>query len=268
MTRIVDLLAEVVPTLGTPRDGLPASGIHVDELTGGLHPGGLWRIQGPSESGRTTLALQVAREAALLGVPTVLFTPQHDQRATVARILSGTYPLTPLHHLLRGPLIPENDAEHLRMAADRLSDTPLVVYCEPAAVSDAWAQLLRGNAGAAERVIVVDDYDLFASWSYGEPHGPDRLRQLAQEWNATIITTAATNSSTWGEPWVPGLVPPDWSRFADVVIDLDRHDQRGMIERAGEIDLHVVRNSYGPSACVTLAFQGHFVRAVPFIAMA
>lgn len=266
MVGIGQLLQEFEPGPGSLPEEIPATGLHIDALVGGLRPGGLWRIQGPSESGRTTLALQAARTASMAGLPTVLFTPKHDAQRVTERLLCGVEPLNPLHDLSRRSPWSEPEVAKLEAATKRLRAVPLEVHLDAAHACDAWAQLLRGRSDAPGRVIVVDDYDLFAGSSYGESPDPERLRRLAQEWGATLVTTAATLGPKWGEPWSPGPLPPEWSRHADVLIHLDRPDQRGLIERSGEIDLHVVRNMYGPSACVTLAFQGHYARVVPFAA--
>jgi hypothetical protein len=53
--------------------------------------------------------------------------------------------------------------------------------------------------------------------------------------------------------------------IADLIMLLDRPEvYEPESPRAGEMDVMVVKNRYGPSATVTLVFQGHYSRVVDF----
>jgi DnaB-like helicase C terminal domain len=52
-------------------------------------------------------------------------------------------------------------------------------------------------------------------------------------------------------------------RAADIIIVLDRPDQDDReTPRAGEADLCVVKNKFGPEAVITVAWQSHYTRFI------
>jgi DnaB-like helicase C terminal domain len=58
-------------------------------------------------------------------------------------------------------------------------------------------------------------------------------------------------------------------RVADVILIIDRPDQDDLeTPRAGEADLRVVKNRYGPERTILTAFQGHYARFVDISANA
>ena len=227
---------------------------------GGLHAGGLWRIQGPSESGRTTVALQIARAAAEAGLDTLALFPQQEDDQVAVRMIS-TMGLVPLHHIRTGS-DGIGDRDRFDAAVARARELPLEVWtwspAEPA--SSVWASLWRESA-RRPRVIVIDDLELLdVEGADGWPTSPAQLHHDARVWGWTIIVTTLTPSPGWLSDWFPAPVPHDWERYSDVLVELDRPDRRGLIERSGEIDMHVLRNRYGPSTTLDLAFQGHYSR--------
>jgi len=59
-----------------------------ENLTGGFRSGDLVLLAGPQGLGKTTLALQVARNVARLGRPVVYITYEHDQESVLIRLVS------------------------------------------------------------------------------------------------------------------------------------------------------------------------------------
>lgn len=57
-------------------------------LTGGFRAGDLVLLGGPQGLGKTTLALQMARNVALSGRPVVLFSYEHDQESLLTRLVA------------------------------------------------------------------------------------------------------------------------------------------------------------------------------------
>ena len=82
------------------------------------------------------------------------------------------------------------------------------------------------------------------------------LRAWTREANFTLVVTAPETAVLSGD-----RVRADVQRNADVIIRIHRPDQDDRDSpRAGEAELHLVRNEYGPTALMTVAFQGHYRR--------
>jgi replicative DNA helicase len=247
--------------------GIPTGFSDLDHLTQGLLPGALWVLIGTSGVGLTTLAVQLAGQAATTGGASAALFLGREPVSTALLNLMCSVGKVPAHHLHAGSISAE-DAARLKQAREKLIGLSLRIFTpsdkewrfENGTCSvprfEGLASCRAGHALA--RVIVIDDIDTLLS----EPvrgHLPV-LRTWARNAGATIIVTAPE------EPLLEGnRLFPDVRREADVVVRLCRDDQfDAETPRAGEADLMVLRHRLGPTAHITVAFEGHYRRFFDF----
>jgi replicative DNA helicase len=131
-------------------------------LGGGLRSGELTLVGGPQGLGKTTFALQVARNAAMAGHDVVYFSFEHDEVTVMTRLVA-----------LEAGLREGPDAVSLRTvrhAVDAAQETP-----------DGLAGRLAGPGGGADAVKAVGEYaDRFLIHrSDGRHTTPDVVRDVA-----------------------------------------------------------------------------------------
>jgi len=241
------------------RRGTPTGLTDLDALTGGVWPGDLWVLTGRTGAGKSVLALDVTRAAAIgQRAPSVLLLGRHDQRDAVTRLLSAEARV-PLHRLRLGTLT-DDDWARLARRMGEIGDNPLHLAREgtdarPATPDELVAAAVRIVRRLDVRVLVVDD---MAARTTG-----DHLRKLkelaARERVAVLVVFDDSPDRAAAEA--------EASRRADVVIRVDRDHEtdnggRATSARAGEADLFVLRHRRGPVGVVTAAFEGHYSRFV------
>lgn len=263
---ITDLLTQE-PSVDVAAVGIPTGFSDLDDLTQGLVPGALWLVIGTSGVGLTTLAVQLAGQAATTGGASVALFLGREPAGTGLLNLMCSIGRVPAHHLRAGSITSE-DAARLSQAREKLIGSSLRIFTP----SDKEWQFENGTTSvprfeglaspprdrALARVIVIDDLDTLL----GEPvrgHLPV-LRAWARQSGATVIVTAPE------EPLLEGnRLVPDARREADVVVRLRREDHFDPDSlRAGEADLMVLRHRLGPTAHITVAFEGHYRRFFDF----
>jgi replicative DNA helicase len=224
----------------------------LDDLTGGLWPGALWVLSGPSGAGRTMLVTQLARQAAVVGRARTRLVSAREPASTVVRHLLAAQARVPLHHLLTGRLTDE-DEQRLAPARDLLAAAPLDVDAADRQVDLATPDEVL--ADEAPDVLLVDDLDL---WGPAPVTLLRRLRSHARDTAATVVVSVPHEVVMEG-----GTPNPLWARLPDVLLRVHRPelDDRGS-PRAGEVDLVLLRHRTGPVATITCAFQGYYARTV------
>jgi len=136
----------------------------VDEILGGFVPGDLILVAGRPSMGKSAFVLGSAVEAALRGVPTLLFSLEMDRAALAMRILSRVSGVW-LSSIVRGeleksPLSRAHDRELLQEAAERISAAPLWIDDSPGlSIAKIRSRLRRWRAqNPGEDVLVAVDY--------------------------------------------------------------------------------------------------------------
>jgi hypothetical protein len=231
----------------TIRTGLSA----LDKATGGLVPQAVWVIAGHRQAGRSILATQLARTAALDGHPARLVCGRDDELSAVQLLLAG-HAKVPLHRLNTGQLPPE-DQDRLADAARELGAAPFLLdAATPAADVPGPEQVL---ADPAPRLLVVDDVDL---WAFPDPLSVlRRLRALARHSRTSVLVTAPDTVVAPGG----GPIDPMWARVTDMVLRLSRPDITTRRTNSDEVDLTLHRGQ-DSEALAPCWFQGHCARIV------
>ncbi|MFD8447065.1 replicative DNA helicase [Streptomyces globisporus] len=260
-------------------DGAPSGVLtgfsDLDALTGGLRPGHLTVIAARPAMGTSTLALDFLRHASIKhNLPAVLFTYESDRKEVGQRILSAEARVA-LHHMRSGTMTDE-DWVRLARRMPEVSAAPLYIQ------DDGWptytalrAQCRRLVSQRDIRLIVVDNLQMLTYGTrplgsrYEEISEISRcLKLLAKELMVPIVALSKSNRGaeqrTDKKPMLTDLRDSGaLEDNADLVILLHREDAyEKESPRAGEADLIVAKHRQGPTATITVAFQGHYSRFV------
>lgn len=267
--------------LDVPR-GVSTGFADLDSLTGGLRPGTLTVLASRPAVGRSTLLLDFCRNAAIPGlrrpgphVPVLHISLEDGTNETVQRIMASESRVA-LHHLRSGTLTPE-DVTRLERRMPTIANAPLYLW-DPARATA--AQI----ASAATRYVEDNDVQLVAIDGIQDirPEKQNDLRErevgdvvrdlkaLARQLDIPIVATSHLNRAPEQRhdrvPMLDDLRESGAITFAaDTILLLHRPDAyERETPRAGEADFLVVKHRQGPTATITVAFQGHYSRFVEF----
>ncbi|WP_442306093.1 replicative DNA helicase [Streptomyces sp. 2RAF24] len=274
------ILEQAVDTIGT-RDngeitGVPTGFIDLDALTKGWQPGQLIVLGARPAVGKSTLALDFARAAAIEhGRRVLLFSLEMSKEEIGMRTLSAEARVA-LHHL-RGNTVNEEDWERIALRVPAISGADLTVDDSPElTLADIRARARRQSAGEGLDLVIVDYLQLMQSM--GTRRNGTRqedvselsrgLKMLAKSLRIPVIALSQLNRGpeqrTDKKPMVSDLRESgSIEQDADMVILLHREDAYDKESpRAGEADLIIGKHRNGPTATLSVAFQGHYSRFV------
>ncbi|MFJ4829435.1 replicative DNA helicase [Streptomyces sp. NPDC088747] len=268
---------EFLSSTSTDLMGLQTGFTDLDSLIGGLQPGHLIVVASRPAMGKSTLALDFLRSVSIKNdIPSVLFTLESGRNEVAMRIVAAEARV-PLHHIRSGQLH-EDDWTRMARRMPEVSAAPLYIQdADYGTLVDLRAQCRRLRSRNDIRLIVVDGLHMltygtrpFAS-RYEEISEIARcLKLLAKELDVPIVAVSQLNRGpeqrTDKRPMVSDLRDSGaLEDNADLVILLHRDDAyEKESPRAGEADLIVAKHRNGPTATVTVAFQGHYSRFVDF----
>jgi len=226
--------------------------------------------------GKTVVLMDVARHVAIVNrMPVIVSSMEMSHRQLTERILAAEARV-PLHHL-KNRTVSFDGREALDRAVARLAGSPLLVDDTPAVpLSKLRARLRRAAArGETPAVLVLDYLQIMRAETKagtnrtGEVDSLARgLKVLAQEFRMVVIAAAQLNRQVETRPdKTPTLADLRESGSieaeANAVVLLNRPDAyEKESPRAGELDLILAKNRQGVTATITVAFQGHYARAV------
>lgn len=275
---IMDTVAEIVDIREHgPKEGLKTGFTDLDELTGGLQPGQFILIAARPAVGKSVLAGDVARYTAIRNdIPTAFFSLEMGRKELEKRFLAAhaTYPL----HWMKskGPL---DDAKILDLieAGKDMQASPLFI------VADTGITLakIRANCRRIQRqrglgLVVIDYLQLMSGESTGRSDNRQQevsrisrgLKTLAMDLGVPVVALSQLNRGPEQrqdkKPMASDLRESgSLEQDADIVILLHREDAyEKESPRAGEADLIVAKHRNGPTATITVAFQGHYARFI------
>jgi replicative DNA helicase len=225
--------------------------------------------------GKSTLAYDFIRSASIQHkLPSAIFTLEAGRNEVGMRLLSAEARVA-LHHMRSGTMTDEDWTRLARRMPD-VSAAP--IYIQDGAYSNvhdlrAHCRYLYSRAGV--QLVVVDAVHLL---TYGtRPLGSRYeeiseiarcLKLLAKELRLPIVAISTLNRGpeqrTDRKPMINDLRDSGaLEDNADVVILIHREDAYEKDSpRAGEADLIVAKHRHGPTATITVAFQGHYSRFV------
>jgi len=222
----------------------------------------------------STLALDLARAASLKhGLTTVMFSLEMSRNEITMRLLSAEARV-PLHAMRTGQM-GEEDWTRLARRMSEVVDAPLFIDDSPnMSLMEIRAKCRRLKQRHNLRLVIVDYLQLMSSPRRVENRQQEvsdmsrSLKLLAKELDVPVIAISQLNRGPeqrndkrplLSDLRESGSIEQD----SDVVILLHREDAyEPESPRAGEADLIVAKHRNGPTAVVTVAFQGHYSRFV------
>jgi replicative DNA helicase len=224
----------------------------------------------------STLGLDLARSCSIRnGLTSVIFSLEMGRNEITMRLLSAEARVA-LHHMRSGSMT-DDDWARLARRMGEVSAAPLFIDDSPnMSMMEIRAKCRRLKQRHDLRLVIVDYLQLMSSGGSRRPESRQQevsemsraLKLLAKELEIPVIAIAQLNRGpeqrTDKRPMMSDLRESgSLEQDADVVILLHREDAyERESPRAGEADLIVAKHRNGPTATITVAFQGHYSRFV------
>jgi replicative DNA helicase len=248
--------------------------IELDAITNGLHGGQMVVVAARPGIGKSTLGLDLARYCSIRsGLTSVIFSLEMSKPEITMRLLSAEAKV-PLHHMRSGHMSDDDWARLARRMAE-LADAPLFIDDSPnLTMMEIRAKARRLAQRQDLRLVVVDYMQLMTSAKRVENRQQEvseisrQMKLLAKELQVPVVAISQLNRGPEQrqdkKPLLSDLRESgSIEQDADVVILLHREDAYERDSpRAGEADLILAKHRNGPTATVTVAFQGHYSRFV------
>jgi replicative DNA helicase len=265
---------EAISTHGGTMTGVPTGFTDLDALTNGLHAGQMVVIAARPAVGKSALALDFARAATIRHqLPTVIFSLEMGRNEITMRLLAAEARV-PMH-VMRSGQMSDDDWARLARRMSEVADAPLFIDDSPnMSLMEIRAKCRRLKQRHDLRLVIIDYLQLMSSPKRVENRQQEvsemsrSLKLLAKELEVPVVALSQLNRGpeqrTDKKPMVSDLRESgSIEQDADVVILLHREDAyEKESPRAGEADLIVAKHRNGPTATVTVAFQGHYSRFV------
>ncbi|MFW6204893.1 MAG: replicative DNA helicase [Actinomycetota bacterium] len=265
---------EAIGSHGGQMVGVPTGFADLDALTNGLHPGQMIVVAARPAVGKSTLGLDLARAAAIKHqLTTVLFSLEMSRNEITMRLLSAEARV-PLHHMRSGQMTDE-DWNRIARRTGEVSSAPLYVDDSPnMTMMEIRAKCRRLKQRHQLRLVIVDYLQLMTSGKRVESRQQEvaefsrALKLLAKELDVPVVAVAQLNRGPEQrqdkKPLLSDLRESgSIEQDSDMVLLLHREDAyERESPRAGEADFIVAKHRNGPTATITVAFQGHYSRFV------
>ena len=267
---------EAIGSRSGQMSGVPTGFTDLDSLTNGLHPGQMIVVAARPAMGKSTLALDFARACSIKhGMPSVIFSLEMSRNEIAMRLLSAEARVA-LHHMRSGTMT-DDDWTRLARRMPEVTAAPLYIDDSPnLTMMEVRAKCRRLKQRNDLRMVVIDYLQLMQSGSSRRPESRQQevsemsrnLKLLAKELEVPVVALSQLNRGpeqrTDKKPMISDLRESgSIEQDADVVILLHREDAyEKESPRAGEADLIVAKHRNGPTATITVAFQGHYSRFV------
>ena len=265
---------EAIQSHDDAMSGVPTGFAELDELTNGLHAGQMIIVAARPAVGKSTLALDLARSAAVKnGLTTVYFSLEMGKTELVMRLLSAEAGV-PLNHIRNGRMS-EDDWQRIVRKTGHVQEAPLFIDDSPnLTMMEIRSKARRLRQRNDLRLVIIDYLQLMSSGRKVESRQLEvsefsrQIKLLAKELQIPVIALCQLNRGPEQrndkKPMLSDLRESgSLEQDADVVILLHREDAYDRDSpRAGEADFIVAKHRNGPTATVTTAFQGHYSRFV------
>ncbi|MFD9684110.1 replicative DNA helicase [Rhodococcus sp. NPDC059969] len=261
----LDFVADLEDVQDGKKVGLTYGFADLDALTSGMRPGNVSVVAAASGVGKSTFALNAAVAAAKTGAK-VMFSSLEMSATELMQKIAAAEGRIALHHLTHQGGLTEEGWETVRRLGPQLFQSlPLRVYRPDGASLGDIASAARACARDGGLELLVLDYlqlveveqsrtitreQAVASVSRG-------LKNLSVELGCHVIALSQLNDD--------GLMRESRAikNDASIVIKVERPDaDEPESPRAGEVDLVIEKNRFGPTAVVTVAAQLHYSRFV------
>ncbi len=256
-------------TAVTPVESVPVRCVEVDNAD---HLYLATRSMVPTHN--STLGLDIARAASVKhAMPSAIFSLEMSKTEITMRLLSAEARV-PLHHMRSGTMT-DDDWARLARRMGEVAEAPLYIDDSPnLTMMEIRAKARRLRQRNDLQLIVIDYLQLMSGNKKAESRQQEvselsrSLKLLAKELEIPVIAMSQLNrgaeSRTDKKPQISDLRESgSIEQDADMVILLHREDAyEKESPRAGEADFIVAKHRNGPTATITVAFQGHYSRFV------
>jgi len=277
LSEIIDPTFDEIEAAGNRVDGMAGvpTGFHeLDRLTNGLHPGQMIVIAARPAIGKSTLGIDIVRSAAIHhNKAAVVFSLEMSRSEIAMRLLSAEASVR-LQDLRTGK-VDQPGWQKLAQVQSEVTNAPLFIDDSPnMSLMEIRAKCRRLKQRHDLQLVVIDYLQLMSSGKRVESRQQEvsefsrALKLLAKELEVPVIAISQLNRGpeqrTDKKPQMSDLRESgSIEQDADMVILLHREDAYEREHpRAGEADLIVAKHRNGPTATVTVAFQGGYSRFV------
>lgn len=253
--------------------GVPTGFADLDELTNGLHGGQMIIIAARPAVGKSTLALDFARSAAIKNkLATVFFSLEMSRTEIVMRLLSAEAQV--FLGSIRGGKMNDEDWRRVVNKTPMISESPLFIDDSAnLTMMEIRAKARRLKQRHDLKMVIIDYMQLMSSGKKVESRQLEvsefsrQIKLLAKELELPVIALSQLNRGpeqrSDKKPMLSDLRESgSLEQDADMVILLHREDVYDKDTRPGEADLIVAKHRNGPTGTITTAFQGHYSRFV------
>lgn len=252
--------------------GIPTGYTEFDKMTAGLQPGDLVIVAGRPSMGKTTLAINIAENAAIgAKVPTAIFSMEMPSEQLAFRMISSLGRVDQTH--LRTGKFPDEDWSRINTAVQLMSDAPIYIDDSPAlSPTEVRARARRLKREHDLGLIVLDYLQLMQVHGNTENRATEiseisrSLKALAKELSLPIIALSQLNRSveqrTDKRPVMSdlresGAIEQD----ADVIVFIYREEVYNQdTPRKGIADISIAKQRNGPIGDFPLTFVGRFTK--------
>jgi len=252
--------------------GISTGFTEFDKLTAGLQPGDLIIIAGRPSMGKTTLAINIAENAAIGSkVPTAIYSMEMPSQQLAFRMISSLGRVDQTH--LRTGRFPDEDWSRINTAVQLMSEAPIFIDDTPAlSPTEIRARARRLQREHGLGLIVIDYLQLMAVPGNTENRATEiseisrSLKALAKELSVPVIALSQLNRSveqrTDKRPVMSdlresGAIEQD----ADLIVFIYREEVYNQdTPRKGIADIVIAKQRNGPIGDFPLTFVGRYTK--------
>jgi len=243
-----------------------------DKLTAGLQSGELVIVAGRPSMGKTTLALNIAENAAIgSNVPTAIYSMEMPSQQLALRMISSLGRVDQTH--LRTGNFPDEDWSRINTAVQLMSEAPIFIDDTPSlSPTEIRARARRLHREHGLGLIVIDYLQLMQVEGSKENRATEiseisrSLKALAKELEIPVIALSQLNRSveqrTDKRPVMSdlresGAIEQD----ADLIIFIYREEVYNQdTPRKGIADIAIAKQRNGPIGDFPLTFVGRYTK--------
>lgn len=247
--------------------GVPTGFADLDRLTQGFHPGQMIIVAARPGMGKSTIALDFCRQAAIHNqTTTAIFSLEMSRSEIAMRLLSAETGVW-LQKMRSGEMNSQ-DWTQVSKRIGEISSAPLFIDDSPnMTMSEIRAKCRRLKQQHNLGLVVIDYLQLMSSGKAVESRQQEvsefsrSIKLLAKELEVPVIAVAQLNrgveTRSDRRPMLSDLRESgSLEQDADVVMLLHRPEAYDPDERPGEADVIVAKHRNGPTDTITVVFQG------------
>jgi replicative DNA helicase len=252
--------------------GISSGYTEFDKLTAGLQAGDLIIIAGRPSMGKTTLAVNIAENAAIGSqVPTAIFSMEMPSQQLAFRMISSLGRVDQTH--LRTGRFPDEDWSRINTAVQLMSEAPIFIDDTPSlSPTEIRARARRLQREHGLGLIVIDYLQLMAVPGNKENRATEiseisrSLKALAKELSLPVIALSQLNRSVEQRPdkrpvmsdlRESGAIEQD----ADMIVFIYREEVYNQdTPRKGIADIAIAKQRNGPIGDFPLTFVGRYTK--------